>query len=141
MGQSGRGSVLCSANSEMFSNALAEKFIDGRHAGFAVEFDETVFFCHGFEFAFDHRLIADERPVQIVRERHIASRFPIADGLGFPKFAAEGGFGANVEPEGLMGAQGHGVEAAEVIAIDSADNTARDQSENVTVGENYGAGF
>ena len=141
MGQSGRGSVLCSANSEMFGDALAEKFVHGGNAGFAVELHETVLFGHGLKFALNHGLIADERPIQIVREGHVAARFPVTDGLGFAEFAAERGFRAHVEPESEMRAQSHGVKSAEIIAIDAANDAARDQCKNVAVGENDGAGF
>ena len=76
-----------------------------------------------------------------MRERHIAARFPVTDGLGFAKFATESGFRAHVEPESEVRAQSHGVKSAEIIAIDAADDAARDQCKNVAVGENDGAGF
>src|SRR5215475_9775823 len=125
----------------MFGDALAKKLILGRDAGFAVEFNEAVFFCHSFEFALNHRLIANERPVQIVRKRHIAAGFPITDGLSLAKFASESGFGSHVEPEGEVRAQSHGIEAAEIVAIDPADDTACDESKHVAIGKNNGPGF
>src|SRR4029077_12183975 len=82
-----------------------------------------------------------ERPVQIVRKRHIAAGFPITDGLSFAKFAAEGGLRSDVEPKSEMRTQSHGVEAAEIIAVDAADNAARNESENVAIGKNNRAGL
>ncbi len=63
------------------------------NAGFAIEFDEAVLLGHDFEFALDHGLVANEGPIEIVREGHVAPGFPITDGLGFFEFAGEGGFG------------------------------------------------
>src|SRR5580692_2559909 len=140
MREGGRGYVFRGADAELFTDALAQLFVDGGDAGFAVEFDEGVALGHVFEFALDHRLVADEGPVEIVGERHVAASFPIADGLGFFEFAREGGFWADVEPEGEMRAQGHGVEAGEVIAIDATNDAAGDEGEDEAVGENYGAG-
>src|SRR5215468_7015764 len=94
--------VLRAANAKMLCDALAKKFVHGRHVGLAIEFDKIVFLGLSFEFALNHRLIADERPVQIVRKRHVAACFPIADSLGFFEFAAEGGFRTNVEPKSEM---------------------------------------
>src|SRR5882762_3100605 len=136
----GRGSVFGGADTELFADALAELLVDGRDAGFAVELDEGVFLGHVFEFTLDHSLVADERPIEIVGERHVAAGFPIADGLGFFEFASEGGFGADVEPESEMWTEGHGVEAGEVIAIDAADDAAGDEREDEAVGEDDGAG-
>src|SRR5262249_33887709 len=133
--------VLCTANAKMLGDALAKKFVYSRHVGLAIEFDEVVLLGLGFEFALNHRLIANERPVQIVGKRHVAARFPVADGLRFLKFAAESSFRADVEPKREMRTQRHGVESAEIVAIDSTHHAARDQREYVTIGENYSPGF
>src|SRR5579859_1059625 len=138
--ESGRGSVFGGADAELFANALAQLLVDGGDTGFAIEFDEGVALGHVFEFAFDHGLIADERPVEIVGERHVAAGFPVADGLGFFELACEGGFGADIKPEGEMRAECHGVEAGEVIAIDAANHAAGNEREDETVGEDDGAG-
>src|SRR5882762_4078743 len=140
MGQSGRGCVFGGADAKLLADALAQLFVDGGDAGFAVKLDEGVALGHVFEFALDHGLVADEGPVEIVRERHVAAGFPIADGLGFFEFAGEGGFRADVEPEGEMRAEGHGVEAGEVIAIDAANYAAGDEGEDEAVGEDDSAG-
>src|ERR1700749_2948396 len=118
--QCGRRRVFCGANAEAFADALAQLFVDARDAGLAIEFDEAVALSHGFKFALDHRLVANEGPVEIVRERHVAAGFPIADGLRFFEFASEGCFRAYVEPEGEMRTERHGVEARDVIAADAA---------------------
>src|SRR5450755_2326950 len=102
----------------MFADAMAKFTVHLGDAGFAVELDEAVALGHDFELALDHGLVTNEGPVQIVRERHVAARFPVTDGLRFPEFAAESGFRADVEPESEIRAQGHGVEAAHVISID-----------------------
>src|SRR5215813_229171 len=141
MRERGGGIVLCTADAQMLGDALAKKFVHSRHVGLAIEFDEIVFLGLGFEFALNHRLIADERPVQIVRKRHVPTGFPVADGLRFPKLATESGFRADVEPEGEMRSESHCVKTAEVVAINSADDAARNERENITVGENNGAGF
>src|SRR5262249_50247394 len=65
---------------------------------------------------------------------------PIADGLGFFEFARESGFGADVEPEGEMRAQGHGIEAGEVVAVDAAHHAASDEREDEAVGKDDRAG-
>ena len=96
MREGGRGRVLGGANAELFADALAQLFVDGGDAGFAVELDEGVALGHVFQFALDHGLIADEGPVEVVGERHVAASFPVADGLGFFEFAGEGRFGADV---------------------------------------------
>src|ERR1700730_3685478 len=121
----GRG-VFRGAYTELLTDALAELLVHIRDAGFAIEFDEAVTLGHDFEFALDHGLVADEGPIQIVRQGHVATGFPIADGLGFFKFTAEGGFGADVEPESQMWPESHSIEASHVIAIDAADYAARD---------------
>src|SRR5438128_6777253 len=141
MRQRGGRSVFCAANAEVLGNTLTQKFVHGGHVRLTIKLDEIVLLSLGFEFALNHRLIADERPVQIVRKGHVASGFPVADGLGFSEFAAESGFRANVEPEGKMRAQSHGVKAAEIIAVDAADDAACDEREEVTIGENYGSGL
>ena len=97
----------------MFGDALAELAIDSRDRSFAVEFDKAVALGHDFELALDHRLVANEGPVEIVRERHVATRFPITDGLGFFEFAGERGFGTHVKPEGEVRTKSHGVQAGE----------------------------
>src|SRR5258707_7940756 len=125
----------------MFGDALAKEFVDRGNAGFAIEFQEIVALGDCLEFALDHGLVAYEGPVQIVRERHVAASFPVADGLGFAKFAAEGGLRANVQPKSEMRTQSHGVKSAEVIAIDAANHAASDEREDIAVGENHGAGF
>src|SRR5450755_3780933 len=140
MGERGAGSVLGGADAQLFANALAKLLVYGGDAGLAVEFDKAVALGHDFEFALDHGLVADEGPVEIVRERHIAAGFPITDGLGFFEFAAESGFGADVEPEREVRAESHGVETAHVIAVDAAYHAASDESKNKTVGEHDGAG-
>src|SRR5258705_912558 len=140
MGQSGRGRVFGSADAKLLADSLAQLFVDGGDAGFAVKLDEGVALGHVFEFALDHGLVADEGPVEIVRERHITAGFPIADGVGFLEFAGEGGFRADVEPEGEMRAEGHGVEAGEVIAIYAANDAAGDEGEDEAVGEDDSAG-
>src|SRR6266478_8559158 len=140
MGQSGRGRVFGSADAKLLANALAQLFVDGGDAGFAVKFDERVALGHVFEFALNHGLVADEGPIKIVGERHVAAGFPIADGLGFFEFAGEGSFGTDVEPEGEMRAEGHGVKAGEVIAIDAPNDAAGDEGEDEAVGEDDGAG-
>src|SRR5208283_783847 len=113
--------------------------IDGGDVGFAVEFDETVFLGHDFEFALDHGLVANEGPIEVVRERHVASGFSVADGLGFFELASESGFGADVELEGKVRAKSHGVESGEVIAVDTANDAASDEGEDETIGEDDGA--
>ena len=114
--------------------------IDRGNAGFAVEFDEGVALGHDFEFTHDHGLVANEGPIEVVRERHVATGFPIADGLGLLEFASEGGLRADVEPESEIRAKSHGVETGEVVAIDAANDAAGNQSKNETVGENDCAG-
>src|SRR5271165_1129381 len=140
MRESGRWRVFGNANAELLTDALAQLFVDRGDAGFAIEFDEGIFLGHAFQFALDHGLVAHERPVEIMGARHVAAGFPVADGLGFLEFAGEGGFRADVQPEGEVRAQGHGVEAGEVIAIDAADDAAGDQGEDEAVGEDDGAG-
>src|SRR5260370_12206491 len=140
MRQSGRGRVFGGADAKLLADALAQLLVDGGDAGFAVKLDEGVALGHVFEFALDHGLVADERPVEIVGERHVTAGLPIADGLGFFEFAGEGGFRANIEPEGEMRAEGHGVEAGEVIAIDAPNDAAGDEGEDEAVGEDDGAG-
>ncbi len=125
MSERGGRRVLGRANAQLLADALAKLFVDGGDAGFAVEFDERVALGHYFELAFDHRLVANERPVEVVRERHVAAGFPVADGLGFLKFASEGGFRANVEPKREMRTESHGVETVQIIAIDAANHAAR----------------
>ena len=83
--------------------------VDGGDAGFAVQFDEVVALGHHFEFALDHRLIANEGPVEVVRKRHVAPGFPVADGLRFFEFARKRRFRAHVQPERQMRPQRHGV--------------------------------
>src|SRR5580704_5704400 len=100
MGESGRRRVFGGANAELFADALAELLVNGGNVGLAVEFDEAVFLGHDFELALDHGLVANERPIEVVREGHVAPGLPIADGLGFLELASESGFGANVEPKG-----------------------------------------
>src|ERR1700719_4085828 len=96
MGQGRRGCVFGSADTELFADALAQLLVDGGDAGFTVELDEGVALGHVFEFALDHRLIADEGPVEVVGERHVATASPVAYGLGFFEFAGEGGFRTDV---------------------------------------------
>src|SRR5580700_2622293 len=105
MREGGRGYVFRGADAELFTDALAQLFVDGGDAGFAVELDEGVALGHVFQFALDHRLIADEGPVEVVRERHVAAGFPIADGLRLFEFAGEGRFGADIQPESEMRAE------------------------------------
>src|ERR1700746_1952959 len=68
----GRRSVLRTSNAQLLANALPQKFVDRRHAGLAIEFQKVVPLCHRFKFPLDHCLVTDERPIQIVRKRHIA---------------------------------------------------------------------
>src|ERR1700675_201895 len=70
MREGGRGRVLGGANAKLFADALAQLFVDGGDAGFAVELDEGVALGHVFQFALDHGLIADEGPVEVVGESH-----------------------------------------------------------------------
>ena len=140
MGESGRRSVFGGTDAKLFADALAELLVDRRDVGFAIEFDETIFLGHDFELALDHGLVANEGPIKVVRERHVASCFPIADGLCFLEFASESGFGPDVEPKGKVRTKGHSVEAGEVIAIDAANNAARDERKDETIGEDNGAG-
>ena len=51
------------------------------------------------KFFFYQRLITNEGLEEIIRERHVASRFPIADSVGFLEFAIEGDFGLDIQPE------------------------------------------
>src|SRR5260370_21655359 len=139
MGESGGRRVFGGANAELFADALAKLLVDGGNVGFAIELDETVFLGHDLEFALDHGLVANEGPIEVMRKGHVASGFPIADGLGFFEFASEGGFGANVEPKGEVRAKSHGVKASKVITIDTANDAASDQGEDETIGENDGA--
>src|SRR5271165_5197455 len=104
MGESGRGSVLGGTDAKLLADALAKLLVDAGNACFAIEFDEAVFLGHDLEFTFDHGLIANEGPIEVVRERHIAAGFPIADGLSFFELAAEGRFRSDIEPEREMGA-------------------------------------
>jgi len=124
----------------LLADALAQLFVDGGDAGFTVEFDKGVAFRHEFELTFNHGLITNEGPIEVVRKRHVASSFPVTDGLGFFEFAGEGGFRANVEPKSEIGAESHGVESGEVIAIDATNNAASNEGEDETVGEDDGAG-
>ena len=140
MGECRRRRVLGGTNAKMLADTLAKLFIDGGDTGFAIEFDEGVAFGHDFEFTLDHGLVAHERPIEIVREGHVAAGFPIADGLGFLEFASESGFRADVEPESEIGAKSHGVETREIVSIDAANDAAGDQGENEAVGENDCAG-
>src|SRR6266404_2153871 len=140
MREGGRGCVFGGADAELLADALAQLFVDGGDAGFAVKLDEGVALGHVFEFALDHGLVTDEGPVEIVGERHVAAGFPVADGLGFFEFAGEGGFRADIEPEREMRAEGHGVEAREVIAVNAANDASSDEGEDEAVGENDGAG-
>jgi len=140
MRQSGGRSVLGRADAKLFADALTKKFVHGGNAGFAIELDEGAFLGHDLEFPFNHGLVADEGPVEIVRERHVAARFPVADGLGFLEFAGERSFGADIEPESNMRAERHGVETGEVIAIDAADDTSSDQRKDESIGEDNSTG-
>src|SRR5437773_10513196 len=87
--QRGGGSVFRRANPELLADALPQLLVHCGDAGLAVELDEPVALGHDFEFALDHGLVADERPVQIVRKGHVAASFPVADGLSFLELAAE----------------------------------------------------
>src|SRR5216683_1894695 len=140
MREGGRGRVFGGANAELFADALAQLLVDGGNAGFTIELDEGVALGHVFEFAFDHGLIADEGPVEVVGEGHVAAGLPVADGLGFFEFAGKGGLGTDIEPESEMRAQGHGVKAGEVVSIDAANDAAGDKGEDEAVGEDDGAG-
>ena len=140
MGECGRRRVFGGTNAEMLADSLTKLSVDGGDAGFAVELDEGVALGHDFKFTLDHGLVANERPIEIVRKRHVAAGFPIADGLGFLEFAGEGSFRANVEPKGEIGAKGHGVETGEIVSIDTANDAAGNQGENEAVGENDCAG-
>src|SRR5215831_3056169 len=139
MRESGGWRVLGSADIELFGDALAELLVDHGDAGLAVEFDEGVALGHAFEFALDHGLVANEGPVEVVREGHVAAGFPIADGLGFLEFAGKSGFRADIEPEGKMRAEGHGIEASEIVAVDAANDAAGNEREDEAVGEDHGA--
>ena len=86
------------------------------------------------------RLIADERLEQVVGKRHVAAGFPVADGLRFLEFAVEGDFWADVKPEREVRAQRGFVDAVQIIAADAANGGARDQREDVAVGEDDQAG-
>src|SRR5271167_1762076 len=81
MRKGGRRCVLGSTNPQMFRDALAQLLVHRGNRQFAIELDEAVALRHDLKFAPDHRLVAHERPVQIVRERHIAPSLPIADCL------------------------------------------------------------
>ena len=140
MGESGRRSVLGRADAELFADALTKLLVDCGDVGFAIEFDETVFLGHDFEFALDHGLVTNEGPIEVVREGHIAAGFPIADGFGFFELARESSFRANVEPKGEMRAKSHGVETGEVIAIDAANDAASDEGKDEPIGEDDGPG-
>src|ERR1700722_17154953 len=135
-----RRRVVRAADAEMRSDALAQDLVDLRHAAFAVHLDEVVPLREIFEFALDHRLVADEGLEEVVGERHIAAGFPVADGLRFLKFAIEADFGADVQPEGEIRAERRFVNSVEVIASDTADGGAGDEGEDVTVGEDDQAG-
>src|SRR5262249_38005429 len=120
-----------------FADALAQELVHGRYAGFAVELNKVVALCHDFKFALDHGLVADERPIEIVRKRHVASGFPIADGLCFLELARERRLRPDIKPEGKIWPKGHGVKATQIVAIDAANNAASNEREDKTVSENH----
>src|SRR5271169_4221772 len=111
MRKSGGGRVFRGANAQVFANALAELLVHGGDTSFTVKLDESVALGSKFEFALDHGLIADERPVQVMREGHVAPGLPVADGLGLLEFAGERGFRTNIEPKGEVRTKSHGIKA------------------------------
>src|SRR5258708_27745573 len=139
--QRGRWRVLRSSNAKLFGNALPQKFVYRRHAGFAIEFQEIMALGDRFEFPLDHGLVTHKRPVKIVRKRHITASFPIADRLRFAEFPAKRGFRAYIQPESKIRPQRHRVKPAQIIAVDSAHHTTRNEREDIAVGQNYRAGF
>src|ERR1700722_290277 len=110
--------VMGAANAQVRSDALSQVAVHRGNAGFAVKFDEAVALRQIFEFFFGQRLIFDELLEHIVRDRHAAAGFPVADGLGLFEFAVEGDFGLHVEPESEIRTQRGLVDSVEIIAAD-----------------------
>src|SRR5207245_2276896 len=100
-----RRSVFRAANPQLFADALAQLLVHGGNAGLAVQLNKSVPLGHHFEFAFDHRLVADKGPVKIVRQRHIPPRLPITDRLCFLELAPKRRLRPDVQPERQVRAQ------------------------------------
>ena len=81
------------------------------------------------------RLVADERLEEIVRKRHVAARLPVADRLRLLEFAVERDFRPHVEPERQVRPQRDFVNPVQVVPPDPAHRRARDQREDIAVGQ------
>src|SRR5579863_3767317 len=136
MRQSGGGRVLGGTDPELLRNAQPQNFVDRGDAAFSVKLDEGMALGHDFEFPFNHGLIADKRPIEVVRERHVAPGLPIADRLRFLELSSKSRLGPDVEPKGEMRTQRHGIESVQVVAIDSAYDASCDQCEDKAIGQN-----
>src|SRR6267143_2155806 len=88
----------------------------------------------------DMRRVYRQRCASAAEGVYVVARFPVANGLRFLKFAGESGLRMHVQPKCEVRAQGHRVQAADVIAIDAAHYAARDQREDEAVGKHDGAG-
>src|ERR1700730_1832447 len=136
MRQGMRSTVVHAPNPEMRSDPLAKFAVYLGDASFAVQFNESVPLREILEFPLDHRLIPDKRLKQIVRQRHIAARLPVADRLRLLEFAVKRYLRPDVQPECQVGTEGNLVDSVKVVPSDPADCRARDQCENVAVGKN-----
>src|SRR2546422_10536070 len=133
------GRVLRRANSKRLADLLPQLFVHRGNTRLAVQLDEVVALGHHLEFALNHGLIADERPVEIVRKRHVAPGLPVADGLRLLELARKRGLRPHVQPEREVRAQRHGIQAAQIVAVDPAHHAAGDERENVAIRKHHGS--
>ena len=89
-----------------------------------------------FKFLFHLGLVEDERLEQIVRERHVAAGFPVADRMGLAKFALERSFRAHIEPKRQVRTQGHFVQTVQVVALNPARGGTGNECVKVAVRQN-----
>src|SRR5579859_5333594 len=92
-----RGPVTDIPDAQVGCDSLTEIRIDRANRILAVQGGEPVMLGEVHEFLAKHRLIADERIVEIVGEMQVAARFPKTDGGRFLKFAFESDLRADIQ--------------------------------------------
>lgn len=97
---------------------------------------ETVEFLHGLEFLLNETLILDEAAVHVRRAVHIHAGFPIVQHGMLPQVPLDQNFRAHGEIKDGIGNKSDAVDLANPCRLNAANDRARHQRIDVTIGQN-----